>query len=304
MGCMIVAVSSSVIKHGLRSLRHGGLPLFFAVVMSALGLFSMTAFGTLLWNFRTLSSAVSESVAAVAFLDLDVDGAGAQEVRARIQLLPGVDRCTVMTPDEVLVRARRGLRGGAALEGAGLQMPWVVEVIPRVTLQDSPEARAALVTAIGGVAGVDEVAHPGGELARVDALLRLMYGAGGFLAVLIALVVVVVVSNAVRLMVLVRKDEIAIQKLVGASDAFVAAPLMLTGIAQGIGGALLGLLALGVAHSSLARVVGVALSGTMGALAFEPLPPWVLALVVVGGGVLGLVGAGLSVWRLLREGRP
>jgi len=298
---MMLAVSSSVLKHGLRSLRSGGLPLFFAVLMSALGLFSMTAFGTLLWNFRTLAAAVSESVSAVAFLDVD-GAAAAEEARATMQLLPGVERATLMTPEEVLARARRGLRGGAAKDVAGLQMPWVVEVIPRVTLEDSAAARTALVTAIEGIAGVDEVAHPGGELSRVDALLRLMYGAGAFLAVLIALVVVVVVSNAVRLMVLVRRDEIAIQKLVGASDAFVAAPLMLSGIVQGTLGGVLGLVALGIAHSSLAHVVSVALSGALGTIAFVPLPPLMLFLVVVAGGGLGAVGAALSVWRHLREG--
>jgi cell division transport system permease protein len=179
-------------------------------------------------------------------------------------------------------------------------MPWVLEVIPSVARSDDQDARAALLAALAAIDGVVDVAHPAGELKRVDALLRLLHGAGLFLGVLISLVVVVVVSNAVRLTVLVRKDEIAIQKLVGASDLFVGAPLLLSGIAQGTSGAILGVLALSIAHTSLAQVVKVALSGALGAFSFQPLPVLWLALVVLAGGALGAVGAGLSVWRYVR----
>lgn len=299
---MITTITASVVRHGWRSLRSGGLPLFFAVLMTALGLFSITAFGTLLWNFRAMARQVGESVAAVAFLNV-TDAAAAEETRARIQLTDGVAAATLMSPEQSLERARRGLEGGAALaDVAGLQMPWAVEVIPRFSLDDGDDARPALIIAIQKIDGVDEVLHPGGELSRIDALMRLLHGAGLFLASLICLVVVVVVSNAVRLTVLVRKDEIAIQKLVGASDAFVAAPLLLSGIAQGTVGALIGLCALGLAHSSLAQVVKVALSGALGTFSLQPLPTVVLLLVVVAGAALGALGAGLSVGRYLRVG--
>jgi cell division transport system permease protein len=290
----------SVAKHVGRSLRSGGLPLFFSILMSALGLFSLTAFSTLLWNFRTLADSVSQTVAAVAFLDAD-SAAAAEETRARISMLPGVSQAIVMTPEQALSRAKRGLSKSAALDVDGLSMPWVIEVVPSIGVKDGSDARARLLEGIAAVDGVADVAHPGGELARVDALLRLLYGAGAFLGVLIALVVVVVVSNAVRMTVLVRKDEIAIQKLVGASDAFVAAPLLLSGVLQGTAGAIIGLLAMAVAQSSLAQVVKVALSGALGTFSLEPLPVLLLLALVFGGGLLGALGAGISVWRYLRS---
>ena len=118
--------------------------------------------------------------------------------------------------------------------------------------------------------------------------------------VVIALVVVVVSSNAVRLTVLVRKDEIAIQQLVGASDAFIAAPLLLSGMVQGAGGAVVALVAMALAHTSLARVLGGALSGPLGSFTVAPLPPALWLLVVLAGSGLGALGAMLSVWRHLR----
>jgi cell division transport system permease protein len=303
---VIFSVLDSVWRHGRRSVRVGGLPLFFSVMMSALGLLAVTALGTVVWNFREFVHTVSTSVAAVAFLDEErvKSFADAEEVRARLQALPLVGRATLISPDDALARARKGLPADAALDVTGLRMPWSVELVPRAGLEvaaavDTP--RGALADAVRAVDGVADVAWPGGELARIETLLRLLHGAVVFLIVLIALVVVVVSSNAVRLTVLVRKDEIAIQQLVGASDAFIAAPFVLSGVVQGGAGAVLSLVTMALLHTSLARLLSGALSGPLGAFSVLPLPSSYRLLVVAAGATLGALGALLSVVRYLRR---
>ncbi|MBI1945181.1 MAG: hypothetical protein HYS27_05770 [Deltaproteobacteria bacterium] len=295
-----VALVSSMVRHGGRSVRSGGLPFFFAMLMTALGAFSIGSYATLLVNFQRVASTVGESVALVLFLN--VEGAvAAEELRARAALMPDVREAALITPEQALARARRGLGdAGRALEGsAGLTMPWVIEVTPRFDLAGATD-REALAKRLRELPGVDEVMHPGGEVKRVDALMRLLHGAGAFLGVLIALVVIVVVSNATKLTVLQRREEIAIMKLVGATDLFVQTPLVLAGLVQGVLGAALGLVALALAHASLASVVKVALSGALGTFVLEPMPPWLWAALVCGGAVLGVAGAALSVRRFLR----
>jgi cell division transport system permease protein len=298
---VIAAFSSSVLRHGARSIRQGGLPFFFATLMTGLGAFSLGAYATLLVNFERLASTVGQSVGAVAFLKVD-SAADAEEIRAQIALDPRVANAVLVTPDEALARARRGLGdAGKALAGsAGLKMPWVVEITPRFDLGSGAGDRDALMDAVKKNPGVDEVMHPGGEIKRVDALMRLLHGAGAFLGLLIGLVVVIVVSNAIKITVFQRKDEIAIMKLVGATDLFVRVPFLLSGLAQGALGAALGLVALALAHASLAEVVKVALSGSLGTFTLDPMPPLLWLLMLAGGAVLGVVGALLSVRKLLR----
>lgn len=293
-------MASSVLRHGLRSVRSGGLPFFFATLMTGLGLFSLGAYATLLVNFQRLASTVGESVAAVAFLNV-ASAAEAEEIRATIALDPRVREARLVTPEQALQRAKRGLgNAGAALQGsAGLEMPWVIEITPRFDVAQV-DARGALTVAVRAIDGVDEVMHPGGEIERVTALMGLLHGAGAFLGVLIGLVVIVVVSNAVKITVFQRKDEIAIMKLVGATDLFVRTPFLLSGLVQGTLGALLGLAALAIAHASLAGVVKVALSGALGAFVLEPMPLSLWLLLLVSGAVLGVLGAVLSVGRFLR----
>ncbi|MCC7072744.1 MAG: hypothetical protein IT383_15565 [Deltaproteobacteria bacterium] len=294
------ALVTSMLRHGGRSVRSGGLPFFFAMLMTALGAFSIGAYATLLVNFARVASTVGESVALVMFLNVD-SASAADELRARAALMPDVREALLVTPEDALARARRGLGdAGRALEGAaGLRMPWVVEVTPRFDLGGSTD-REALAQRLQALPGVDEVMHPAGEVKRIDALMRLLHGAGVFLGVLIALVVIVVVSNATKLTVLQRREEIAIMKLVGATDLFVQTPLVLAGLVQGLVGAALGLGALALAHASLAGMVKVALSGALGVFILAPMPAWLWGALLVGGAILGVVGAALSVRRFLR----
>lgn len=311
----VLAFSSSMMRHGARSVRSGGLPFFFATLMTALGAFSLGAWLTLLANFQRLSAGVGESVAAVAFLRVE-SAAEAEEVRARLALDPRVLTAKLVSPDEALRRARRGLGdAGKALEGSvGLRMPWIIEVTPKFdpALARLPrpsatqrgaqagDVREVLLASLQAMPEVDEVMNPGGEIRRVDALLRLIHGAAAFLGLLLGLVVTLVVSNAVKLTVLQRRDEIEIMRLVGATNLFVRMPFVLSGLVQGIAGTLLGLGALAAMRTSLVEMVKLALSGSLGTFDLQPLPGSWSILLVVGGASLGALGAFLAVRGLVR----
>ena len=207
-------------------------------------------------------------------------------------------------------------RGGSVSRGGGPTYR-AIRALPReaftgrMKLTEQGETRAFhfgnpylaeryLEQSLGAVPGVDEVMHPGGEVERIEALLGLLEGAGIFLAVLIAMVTLVVVSNTVKLTLFARRDEIAIMKLVGATDAFVRVPFLFEGLVQGVVGAVLALSAVHLLHATLAGVLEIALSGALGAFVLAPLPPSAALWLLVGGAFLGVFGAAISVGRFLR----
>ena len=57
----VVAVTHSMLRHGARSVRSGGLPFFFAVMMTGLGIFSLGAYLTLLGSFQRVASSDRKS---------------------------------------------------------------------------------------------------------------------------------------------------------------------------------------------------------------------------------------------------
>ena len=119
----------------------------------------------------------------------------------------------------------------------------------------------------------------------------------------LALATAVLVSNTLRLAVFARRDEIEIMKLVGATDAFVAAPFLIEGLLQG----LLGAGARGAraprrcTRSLVPRLAAaVAVAGGLCARATRSRPRS-LAALVAGGAAVGLLGSALSVARTLRR---
>lgn len=295
-------------RHGARTLRSGGLPSVFSVVLVAAGALALGTYATLVLNVERVGRSMGHTIAAVAFLDVQ-SAAEAEEVRATIALDPRVDEARLISPAEALTRARRALGdAGKALEGStGVVMPWVVEVTPRVvTTQRNADGDALhpsvepLLAWLRGARGVEEVMHPSADVARVEALLRFLHGGGLMLGGLLAAVVLLVVSNALRVAVFHRREEIAILKLVGASNGFVQLPFLLSGVVHGMAGAALGIAGLWALHAGLARVAEDAFSSALGAFVLEPLPA-VLALALVGGGsLLGALGATFAVRRHLR----
>jgi cell division transport system permease protein len=285
-------------RHTIRNIQHGGFPFVFAMIMTGLGLFGMTVFLTVFLNLTELSIEIGQSVGAVVFLE--VDGAPqARDVQAMVSALPGVQHVSVITPAKATAQVRKSLGDtGALLEGtAGLELPWVLEVTP-TAFEDIP--LPALLVSIQSVEGVHEVLHPGGDMKRIQAMLRLFQAGGLFLTVLVALVTILVVSNTIKLTLFSRREEIAILKLVGATNLFVRIPFLMEGLVQGLCGALLALAGAFFSHATLAQVVQLALSGTLDSFTLHRLPVSYSVGMVIAGAILGSIGASVSLGKFLR----
>ncbi len=141
-------------------------------------------------------------------------------------------------------------------------------------------------------------------VARLQQIMALIERVVSALGLLLAVGVVLIVGNVIRLAISNRKDEIVIAKLVGASDGFVRRPFLYTGLWYGLFGGLLAVLMLMLANAWLAgpiarlaalystsfRLAGLGVGGACG--------------LVLAAGVLGSMGAWLSVSKHLSAIRP
>lgn len=295
---MNLTLARTELRHGLRNVRQGGLPFFFATLMTGLGLFGLAVFAMVLLNFDRIGAGVGEEVGAVAFLTVD-DSLAAEERRATIAFLPGVREARLVTPEAALSRARRALGESGTLidQTAGIRMPWTIEIDFDLA---QGVAISSVLAAVRAMPDVDEVLHPSTDVARIDALTRVLHGVGVFLTVLVFFVTLLVVSNTVKLTLFARKDEIAIMKLVGATDFFVRVPFIFEGLVEGVLGGALAFVGAILTHATLAGVLQLALSGPFGQFTLEPLPPIAGVWLVVTGALLGMVGAAISIGRFLR----
>ncbi|MGH7505381.1 MAG: FtsX-like permease family protein, partial [Longimicrobiales bacterium] len=106
-----------------------------------------------------------------------------------------------------------------------------------------------------------------------------------------AAVAALIIASAIRLAIFARRDEIAVMRLVGATDAFVRRPFVLEGMFTGLLG---GALAIGLTY-----VAYYVLSTSVFEL--EWLPPHWLVFGLIAGLLFGVAASALAVRHHLRE---
>ncbi|MBS2029828.1 MAG: ABC transporter permease [Deltaproteobacteria bacterium] len=208
----------------------------------------------------------------------------------------------LVSPDEALARLRQELGGdGEVLDGLPENpLPRTIELQPPPGPPQAQKLRelSARWSHLPQVTGVDYGREWIDRLASLRHALTL--GAAVALA-LVLLAAVVVVAATLQLGMYARRDEIEIQKLVGATDAFVRTPYVLEGLLQGLLGAALAVAGLYLCRALLGPLVMQSLEG-LGH--FPPgvslTTPRLLGEVVATGVALGVLGSAIAVGRFLR----
>jgi cell division transport system permease protein len=111
----------------------------------------------------------------------------------------------------------------------------------------------------------------------------------------------ILVSNTLKLAVYARRDEIEIMKLVGATNLYVGAPILLEGVIQGLLGAGMAVATLAAANLALLPRVREAVPLAARLTPADILPGQLLLAMLLGGAVLGLVASAISLQRFLRR---
>lgn len=159
----------------------------------------------------------------------------------------------------------------------------------------------AIVSQLRALPDVEQVQMDSAWVERLAAIMDMLRLALLLLAATLGTIVVAVVFNTIRLQVLNQSEEIAISKLVGASNGFVYRPFYYAGAFLGLAAGVLALTLVVLALQPLNQAIAdvVRLYGSDFQLEVPSAASMLLLLVVSAG--LGLVGALLSVHRSIRR---
>jgi len=118
-------------------------------------------------------------------------------------------------------------------------LPATLQIQPAVT---DPAALAELVVMLETLPGMTLVQLDLDWVQRLDAMLQLAQRVTYGMVAILALAVLFIVGNTIRLAIANRRAEILVVKLVGATDGFVARPFLYTGFWYGLLGGVFALL--------------------------------------------------------------
>lgn len=253
-------------------------------------------------NAERLAGHAAGDPQLAVFMTLDAARADAARVETAVASAPGVRRSRFVPKDQALAELKQaeGAREIAATLGSN---PLPDAVIVDLVLGNAPAAErlAAELRKLPKVALVQLDAL---WLQRLDALLRLGAAAVALLAGLLAVGMIAVTFNTVRLQIVTQQSEIEVSRLIGATVSYIRRPFVWQGTVIGLAG---GLAALGLVAGSVQILNGevARLAATYGSDFRLTLPPDGDLVACLGfAGALGWAGAYLSVSRHLYAIQP
>ena len=227
-----------------------------------------------------------------------------QALAASIQARADIALVTYISTDQALMDFRASSGLGEVLDSlTDNPLPATLLIAP-VTDAQNPEVAAQITQSLHQHPLVDQVLVDMAWLDRLQAILATSERVTYSLALLLALGVLLVVGNTVRLQIESRKQEILVIKLVGGTDAYLRRPFLYAGFWAGIFAALIAwvIIQLGVAflHGPLLELAQSYQSdwqlqglGWLGSLA-----------LILTSCLLSVLGASLTVGRQLRLIEP
>jgi cell division transport system permease protein len=295
------------LRSALGRLRAAPGSFVFNVLVIALALVLPLAGLTLLDNLRPVSHELSVEPEISVFLSTEATRERAQAMGDELQAAARSAGLAVKLEFIPRERALDGLKARAGLN----------EVVTALGTNPLPDAYVVRLASRGDataskrfeqladsyrrLAAVETVQLDAAWVRRLAALMQLAEIALWLLAAALAGVVLAVVFNTIRLQVITQTEEIAVARLLGATDSFVSRPFYymggLLGLCAGVlalAGVLGALALLNTPVGELARLYG-------SSFRLAPLDARSTALLLLASTGLGVTGALLSLWQTLRR---
>jgi cell division transport system permease protein len=243
------------VRSGARVVARSPLATLMTVLVIGLTLTLPSLFWVMIDQMKQLTLGWQNSGHISLYLRVSLPPSDALELLSQVRRTEGVGHATLTTPEEGLVELQ---------QQEGMQdmmrylpenpLPAVIDVIPAIGM-DHQEKMQRLYGQLKAYPQVAEARLDMQWVRRLQAVLRfsgtVVYG----LMMLLALAVVFITSNTLRLAVHHRYEEIQVLKLIGAKRSFIIRPFLYSGVGYGLSGALVALLLVHLFLFSLTRVV-------------------------------------------------
>ena len=244
------------IREGVGNLFSHGFMSFAAIGITVACLLIMGTFSLVAYNAEILLQTLESEYEILAFVDESYDELQTQTVGARLRALPNVKSVEFITREEAM----------ETFEERSLDDYMRRNILPEmfrdryaVYVEDLNKVRdtAKDVEAVDGIGEgnvrVDE------DIAGGFILVRNVAGAVSLALIAILLVVsVFIISNTIRLTTFDRRDEIAIMKMVGATNGFIRWPFVYEGFMLGLLSSVVAFLLQWLVYASVTKSINAA----------------------------------------------
>ena len=285
-----------LLKEGFRGIFLHGFMSFAAVCMTVACLVIVGSFSALAYNLDEMVQELNQTSEILVYIDADLSDAEARSIGTKINLLDNVLQATFVSREEALqdfVADHDGDSAFSGVQASDLRHRYVV------TLEDNTKMKEtdAQLKQLPGVAKTDAAYELAQGFTTIQDVLHLVSAA--IIAVLLV-VSLLIISNTVKLAMYDRKDEIAIMKMVGATNGFIRLPFVVEGFTLGMMGAILAFGLEWVGYDALIqKIAAVDALQLFNFVSFQELLIPMVVVFAAAGMFVGIVGSWTSIRKFM-----
>ena len=285
-----------LLKEGFRGIFLHGFMSFAAVCVTVACLVIVGSFSALAYNLDEMVQELNQTSEILVYIDADLSDAEARSIGTKINLLDNVLQATFVSREEALqdfVADHDGDSAFSGVQASDLRHRYVV------TLEDNTKMKEtdAQLKQLPGVAKTNAAYELAEGFTTIQNVLHMVSAA---VIVVLLIVSLLIISNTVKLAMYDRKDEIAIMKMVGATNGFIRLPFVVEGFTLGMMGAILAFGLEWVGYDAL--IQKIAAVDALQLFNFVPFQELLIPMVIVfaaAGMFVGIVGSWISIRKFM-----
>ncbi len=283
-----------LLKEGIRGIFLHGFMSFAAVFVTVACMLITGTFTAVTHNLSLMVEELNENSEILVYIDDTYTLDKAKQVESRVRLVENVGTANLVTREEVLEDFRDSMADPSLLDTV---QPDYFEYRVRVTLLDNTQL-SLTQTKLLLVPGVTEVKSPDGLIEGFVDLQEVLRIVSVVLIAILLFVSLLIISNTVKMAMADRKNEIAIMKMVGATNGFIRLPYVVQGFTLGMLGSAIAFGLEWLLYDTMAGKLNAYESlDFLNFVPFAEILPMMLVVFIGAGLFVGMVGS----WNSIRK---
>ncbi len=287
---------SYFLKEAFRRIWVSKRTSFVAIAMIAISLLIVGCFLLVAENLGRAAAEWQGKSRVIVYFEPEATTEQLQTVDRWLAVRPALTHRRFVTREQALARFKSYFANLNEVVGQLDDNPFPpsfeVDVEPRLA-----QSRAFLqeLGALKSMPGVDQVQYDWEWIERLQRLVYIVNVVGLVAGGILAIAAAFTIANVIRLTMMLYREEIAIMRLVGATERIIRGPFLIEGFLQGTIGGVLSILLLFALYESARRSLAPSASLLWSFLFLGFLPWQKIAALVAGGMLAGWIGSWLSV---------
>ncbi len=290
-----------LIREGFKSILTHGFMSFASVTIVVACLVIMGSFTLIAVNISSLLDDLESQNEVIAYVEETMSEDAARALQPDIEYISNVRSCQFVSKEQAMSEWVAQRAQGEGDQSAYTDLPAgvfrdrFIIYLEDISLMEQTKDELRGITGIAKVNGDLQVAEGFMAVRNVISAVSLV------LVVVLVVVSVFIMSNTVKLATLSRRDEIAIMKMVGASNWFIRFPFVVEGLVLGaLGGIIAYFLEWGLYDVVASRLMTGLIASLIAVIPFSAVSTVVLLVYLAVGLVVGVFGSSIAIRNYLQ----